>query len=226
MAEGTQAKVALFDLDRTITRYATFTPFLLGYVLRHHPWRLLAAPAVLAAFAAYRFGWTSRTNLKSVMLRLTLGAAPMDSLANYADRFADGMVHRQTYDGALTAISKSKKDGAILVLATASLDFIARPIAERLGFDQVIATASAVSEGRLVPKVSGENCYGEEKRRRVESFLKEAGVRWEDVVFYTDHHTDIPLLDRAGDPRPVNSSAKLQSWARQNSVALEDWRTE
>ena len=219
-------RVAVFDLDRTITRYATYTPFLLGFAIRHRPWMLLALPAILGAFVAYRFKAISRSKLKSFMLRLMVGEANESTLKAYAAQFADGMTQRQSYAGAINAIAKHRAKGAQLIMATASFDFIAEPIGNALGFDRVIATQSASSGGVLIPKVLGENCYGDEKLRRVEEELADQGVSWDAVAFYSDHHTDIPLMERAGCPVPVNGSAKLDRWALERGIAMLNWRVE
>ena len=38
--------LAIYDMDRTVTRHATYTPFLLHCALRRAPWRLLFLPFV------------------------------------------------------------------------------------------------------------------------------------------------------------------------------------
>ena len=42
---------AIYDMDRTVTRHATYTPFLLHCALRRAPWRLLLLPFVVAVDA-------------------------------------------------------------------------------------------------------------------------------------------------------------------------------
>ena len=36
--------LAIYDMDRTVTRRATYTPFLLHCAVRRAPWRLLLLP--------------------------------------------------------------------------------------------------------------------------------------------------------------------------------------
>ena len=45
--------LAIYDMDRTLTRRATYTPFLVHCALRRAPWRLLFAPLVLLSMLAY-----------------------------------------------------------------------------------------------------------------------------------------------------------------------------
>ena len=39
--------LAIYDMDRTVTRHATYTPFLLHCAVRRAPWRLLFLPLVI-----------------------------------------------------------------------------------------------------------------------------------------------------------------------------------
>ena len=47
--------LAIYDMDRTITRHATYTPFLLHCAARRAPWRLLLLPFVILSMLAYFF---------------------------------------------------------------------------------------------------------------------------------------------------------------------------
>jgi hypothetical protein len=65
--------LAIYDLDRTITRRATYTPFLLHCALRRQQWRLLLLPIVLLAMLAYLIGVFERGNLKEICQALLIG---------------------------------------------------------------------------------------------------------------------------------------------------------
>ena len=43
--------LAIYDLDRTVTRRATYTPFLLHCAVRRAPWRLLLLPVTSWVYA-------------------------------------------------------------------------------------------------------------------------------------------------------------------------------
>jgi len=45
--------LAIYDMDRTVTKRATYTPFLLHCALRRAPWRLLLVPFVVLSMLAY-----------------------------------------------------------------------------------------------------------------------------------------------------------------------------
>ncbi len=86
--------VAVFDLDRTITRYGTYVPFLWSTALRHPPRLLYAGPILLAA-AAYKLGLITRKRLKEFMLSAVLGGASRSEFSSGAARVAHGPARRR-----------------------------------------------------------------------------------------------------------------------------------
>jgi hypothetical protein len=85
--------LAVYDLDRTITRRATYTPFLIHCALRRQRWRLLFVPIVLLAMLAYGFGLFDRSRLKEICQRLLIGhRVHASALRPLVESFADGTV--------------------------------------------------------------------------------------------------------------------------------------
>lgn len=80
---------------------------------------------------------------------------------------------------------KSNKD----IIISASPSFLLRPISERLKVLDLIATEVDKNTGELL----SENCYGEEKVKRFNEIYHDYKV----VEAYTDHVSDIPMLELA-----------------------------
>ena len=68
-----QARLAIYDMDRTITRRATYTPFLIHAATRLAPWRLALMPVVLLAMLAYVLKLIDRGRLKEINYTLLIG---------------------------------------------------------------------------------------------------------------------------------------------------------
>lgn len=84
---------AIYDMDRTVTRRATYTPFLIHCAVRRAPWRLLLLPLVLASMLAYVLKLIDRGRLKEINHRLLLGhKRHPHELKPLIDSFADKMV--------------------------------------------------------------------------------------------------------------------------------------
>ena len=65
--------LAIYDMDRTVTRRATYTPFLLYCAWRLEPGRLLLLPIVAGSMLAYVAKFIDRGRLKEINHRLLLG---------------------------------------------------------------------------------------------------------------------------------------------------------
>ena len=65
--------LAVYDMDRTVTRRPTYTPFLLHCATRRAPWRLLFLPVVALSMLAYVVRLIDRAKLKEINHHLLLG---------------------------------------------------------------------------------------------------------------------------------------------------------
>ena len=219
--------LAIYDMDRTLTRRATYTPFLLHCALRRAPWRLLLLPAVVLSMLAYVTRLIDRGRLKEINHALLLGhkVHPRD-LKPLVESFADKQVAANIRPGAKTAIERDRAQRRRIVLATASYRLYADAIAERLGFDDVIGTGSIIGlDERVHAKIAGENCYGPAKLRMIADWVEKSGLKGAHghVRFYSDHVSDQPAFEWADDPVAVNPHGKLRRLAEQRGWQIEDW---
>jgi len=219
--------LAVYDMDRTVTRRATYTPFLLHCALRRAPWRLLFLPLVLLSMLAYVARLIDRAKLKEINHHLLLGSKihPRD-LKPLVESFADTQVVTNIRPGARKAIARDKAEGRRLVLATASYRLYADAIADRLGFDDVIGTGSVIGlDERVHARIAGENAYGEAKMRMIAGWVEKSGLKGVHghVRFYSDHVSDRPALEWADEPVAVNPHGKLRRLAEERGWVVEDW---
>jgi HAD superfamily hydrolase (TIGR01490 family) len=216
----------LFDLDRTITRLPTYTPFLIHAALRLAPWRLLLIPGLIPYFAGYGLKLIDRKGLKEVMQRLMLGRR-LDAarVAAVTASFAKATVEGNSYDEARRVISAANAAGEPVVIATASHRFYVEPIAAALGVTYVIATGSVWDADQLTPEIPGENCYADAKRAMVERWFENIDLNRADfhIRFYSDHVSDLPTFDWADEPIAVHPSPKLRAVAEARKWQILDW---
>ena len=217
--------LAIYDMDRTITRRATYTPFLLHCAREAAPWRLAFAPAVAGSMAGYAAKLIDRARLKEINHRLLLGYARSDAeMKPLVDSFVDATIATNIQPGAIRAIARDRAKGRRLVMATASYALYVDAIAERLGFDHVIATKSVRgSDGRVMARIDGDNCYGPAKLAMIRDWFATAQVDRGHVRFYSDHVSDTPVFDWADEAVAVNPSRGLEKLAKQRGWKIEDW---
>jgi HAD superfamily hydrolase (TIGR01490 family) len=220
--------LAIYDMDKTITRDATWTRFLIAAARRRAPWRLALYPVAGLAGLGYLLKLTDRAGLKRFTHRLMLGEALTPAaMEDLAEAFADAELAHGVLHGACERIAADRSAGYSLVMATASHGYYAAAIARRLGMDAVVATrAKRDGQGRILSSLEGDNCYGPVKLRMILDWMAENGIARADahIRAYSDHVSDAPLLDWADESFAVNAHGPLRALARQKGWAELDWR--
>ncbi|URW75318.1 HAD-IB family hydrolase [Sphingomonas donggukensis] len=221
-------RIAIYDMDKTITRTPTWTPFLAFAMRRRARWRLALLPWAALAGTAYVLKLIDRARLKQTTQKWLLGGSlAADHVASVTAAFADHIVATGVLDAARARIAADRADGCRLVMATASYAFYARAIAERLGFDDVIATESEHDPaGALTHRIAGENVYGAAKLRAVKAWMAQQRLDRGDahIRFYSDHVSDAPVMEWADEAFAVNAHGPLKTLARRRGWPILDWR--
>jgi HAD superfamily phosphoserine phosphatase-like hydrolase len=215
-------------MDRTLTRRGTWAGWLRFWLQREAPWRAVLLPLLLGPALAYGAGRLGRGALKAAVQRLVMGArVPGAQVRAAAARYAATVVADEVFEGARAALAAARADGAVVVIATASNAYYAEAIGAALGVDHVIATEMAWDGDHLLARLEAENCYGEAKAARVRDWLAAKGLAQARVDAWSDHVSDLPLLElaaaRGGAAVAVNASAALRAEAAARGWAVVDW---
>lgn len=213
---------AIFDLDKTITRQGTWSRF-----VRHATGGGLAfwpkLPAAGFQALAYKMGLASRGSVKERAIALYLEGRSKDDLNALARDFVTSDIRSGLRKQVRSVIDAHKAAGDRLIIASAAVDLICAPMAEALGFDDIICTKlSWTTDGHLLSRLDGENCYGLEKLRRVEAYFADKAPD-RPVTFYSDHVTDLPCLVWADRGVAVNPNPPLRARAPESGVEIVDW---
>ena len=223
-------RVAMYDMDRTITRSGTYSGFLMHVVRRRQQWRILLLPLVGLAGLAYALRLIDRSRLKAINLRLLVGKRfSRSEIAPLAESYADKVVSRGLHAAALDQIAADREAGYRLLLATASFHLYVDAIARRLGIDDVLATQLHEPDGadHVHARLAGDNCYGEAKFARIGDWLAANDITREQahIRAYSDHVSDHPMLRFAHEAIATTPSRKLKKLAPTMGWQVVDWRT-
>ncbi|MGB3317578.1 MAG: HAD-IB family hydrolase [Sphingopyxis granuli] len=222
-------RIAMYDMDRTITRAGTYSGFLMHVARRRQPWRLLLLPFVALAGLAYALRLIDRSRLKAINLRLLVGKSFRRSeIAPLAESYADKVVARGLHPAALDQIAADRAAGYRLLLATASFHLYVDAIARRLGIDDVLATRLDEPDGadHVHARLAGDNCYGEAKFARIGEWLADNAITREaaHIRAYSDHVSDRPMLHFADQAVATTPSRRLKKLAPTMGWQVVDWR--
>lgn len=220
-------RLAIYDMDRTVTFSGTYTGFLLHVARRMAPWRLVLFPGVLLLMLAYVLRLVTRARLKELNQGLMIGFnVERAKLMPHVESYAETVIATNLRNGAVAQIERDRADGCILVLATASYRLYVEPIARRLGFDAVIATDHLSQDLRYVrAKIAGENCYDTGKLRMIKAWMAAEAIDRSQahIRAYSDHVSDAPMLEFADEPFAANPHKPLALLAQARGWPRVDW---
>lgn len=214
-----EAKAAVFDVDYTLLRHSSTIAF--AKVAFNH--RLIAPHNLIdSAFIHLRvkYGLGSPKHFpKSLPF---LKGLPRDLLDDLAEEVFLRYLIKSIYPDAVALIRQHLSHGCLVVLATASLDFLIRPLADFLNIPEthVITTRMQYNNGLCTGDIDGIPCYGLEKLRRSTELLRMRNIPLEHAAFYSDSILDLAMMDRVGYPVATNPDLRLRRKARRGGWDL------
>lgn len=110
-------------------------------------------------------------------------------------------------------LQQHRNAGDVLVIVTATNDFITAPIAAYLDIPHLIATPAELLNGRYTGRLSGPPCFQAGKIDKLNAWMARHDYTIEGAYFYSDSHNDIPLLSLVDQPMVVDPDTKLEAHA-------------
>jgi phosphatidylglycerophosphatase C len=214
-------RLAVFDLDGTITRHDSFLPYVLGF-LRRRPLRTLRLLFTVPACLGFALRLVGRGALKSALVRAALGGVSRAELERWNLCYVPRLLADGLFPEALQTIAAHREAGDQLVLMSASPDLYVPEVARRLGFAQTICTGMRWHGDLLDGHLTTENCRGDEKTRCLEELQRQyPGLP---VSAYGNSGSDLPHLHRAQAGVLVNGDRKSRAVAAASGIRTVDWR--
>jgi HAD superfamily hydrolase (TIGR01490 family) len=140
-------------------------------------------------------------------------------LADLTEGFLRDVVRPMLLAPAQDLVQRHRDAGDELVLVTATIDFITRPICELFRIPHLIATElDHDPSGRVRGTIRGVPSFREGKVTRVTQWLAERGLTWADcesTTFYSDSTNDLPLLEHCSHPVATNPGPALERIANE-----------
>jgi len=121
---------------------------------------------------------------------------------------------------AVELIQAHRQQGHRVVLISASTQFAVQPVAEQLNIDFICSQVVIVAD-RMTGDIVDPPCYGAGKITWAQHYADEHEAALADAYFYTDSHSDQPLLDVVGHPVAVNPDARLKKLAQKRGWPIE-----
>ena len=214
-------EAAFFDLDKTVvsksSSLALSRPFYrAGLVTRSQLLRGAYAQLVYLMIGADE---KRMERAKDGMLALTRGW-DKEEVERVVREALEEVVDPYIYQEALDLIALHKALGRKVYIVSSSPIEVVRPLAERLGADEVLATTAELVDGKYTGKLEFY-CYREHKAEAINAI---EGIDLEGSYAYSDSITDLPMLEAVGNPVAVNPDRELRKIAQQRDWKIRDFR--
>jgi HAD superfamily hydrolase (TIGR01490 family) len=166
----------------------------------------------------YQRDLVSMQTMTELCMRYYIGRE-MQPIIDGSPEFYEKWLKPHLSKAMLAKMKEHREAGHALVLLTASLDYLMRPVFEDLGFDHLLCSTLEIDEkGRGTGRTIGPVLLGDQKRRAAMELSEKEGFDLALSYAYADHHSDIPLLEAVGRPvavrptRPLWKLAQKRQW--------------
>ena len=200
---------AFFDLDRTLLPCASGTFFARHLEAEGISSNATKAPGAELMVRAYDLFGETRLNVAIAKLAVRASAGWSVEAVERAARNAVPDLLDAIPGYAKLLLDEHRASGVKLVIASTSPKVLMAPLADALGFDDVIGTDWKQVDGTFAGGIDGEFVWGTAKRDAVAAWAEANEISLAESFAYSDSYYDSPMLDLVGTGVAVNPDARL-----------------
>ena len=139
-----------------------------------------------------------------------LVANDMAKLLKLREQFIEEKIRPIVTKTGKELINQAHAEGKKVIIATATNDFVTRPIADIFDVSVLIATEFEIKDNAFTGRVVGGPCFRGGKLNKVNKWINDNNFDLSQASFYSDSFNDLPLLERVKKPVIVDGDDKLK----------------
>lgn len=129
---------------------------------------------------------------------------------------ADEYVMKRQRADVVKRLRIHQESGHRVILLSGTPSPLLGVIGSRFGIEETVGTPLILQNGRYTGQSEPPACQGTNKVLRLENYFGDtSAIDWDRSWAYADSNTDIPVLDRVGNPVAVYPDKKLENHARE-----------
>ncbi|RRV08000.1 HAD family hydrolase [Pseudomonas sp. v388] len=173
--------------------------------------------------AAYNAGTLAMEDYMAFSLEPMAGRTP-EEIEHLVGPWVEDVIEPIIYSDACKCIAEHRARGDRILIISASGVHLVKPIAERVGVDEVLAIDLDIQHGVYSGATRGVLTYREGKVTRLLDWLDAEGENLEGASFYSDSRNDLALLLKVDHPHVVNPDPVLLEHAQKAGWPVHNWR--
>jgi HAD superfamily hydrolase (TIGR01490 family) len=211
---------AFFDMDNTLLRVETGMSWVRFLYSRGELAPKMFAKAMYWS-ALYRLAVLDMDAVFTKLIADLRGDSEDEMIAKCEIWYRDHIAP-QVAPAARVALEHHRSAGHLVVLATGSTQYAARPVARGVGIDHVLSSELEVHAGTFTGRPAAL-CFGHHKVALAERWARDHAVDLDASYFYSDSFNDLPMLERVGRAIAINPDARLRRHARRRGWPVHEW---
>jgi HAD superfamily hydrolase (TIGR01490 family) len=172
---------------------------------------------------AYGRGHLAMEDYMAFSLEPLIGRTPAE-IDHLVGPWVEDFIEPIIFSDATKTIATHRQAGDRILVISASGTHLVKPIAERLGIDEVLAIELDVAHGVYSGNTVGTLTYREGKITRLLEWLDAEEENLEGASFYSDSRNDLPLLLKVDFPHVVNPDPVLLEHAEKSAWPIHLWK--
>ncbi|MBC2657347.1 HAD family hydrolase [Pseudomonas sp. MSSRFD41] len=172
---------------------------------------------------AYSHGKLAMEEFMAFSLEPMAGRSPED-VAHLVEPWVEDVIEPIIFSDACKTLAAHRQAGDRILVISASGTHLVKPIAQRLGIDEVLGIELEVLNGVYTGNTLGTLTYREGKITRLLQWLETEQESLKGATFYSDSRNDLPLLLRVDHPQVVNPDPVLREHAQQAGWPIHHWK--
>jgi HAD superfamily hydrolase (TIGR01490 family) len=206
--------VHIFDVDHTVIK-KTSTEYFLRMAMKEKIIRFSQVSRLPIDMIKYKLSLPDMDFIENTVKKLS--GIKKCELERISEICFEKHIKPNIFSDAARLIKELFKKGELVIFATSSFNFIIQPLERFFGIRGSLACQMEYSDGITTGNLVGNSSFGPKKKTAVQAWMECNSVKAQDVSFYSDSYTDLPLLEYCGNPVAVNPDRILVRHARKHS---------
>lgn len=209
-------EIVIFDLDNTLIEGQS-QELLLSYLLKRG---LIGYPFYLKLslwFLLYKVGLTKKPREMMEYAVSFLKDMPVKEFEIILDDFFEERLKNSIYPEAKEILEKHMEEKRRVMVVSNAISYIPRKVSEYLNIEYFIGTEVEIKGDRLTGRLTGDIAYGINKPALIKEYAEKNGLSLDNAWGYSDHISDMPMLEMVKRPFAVNPCASLRKEAEKRN---------
>ena len=210
---STKKTAAFFDFDGTLYNGVVAFDFL-KFLVANRLLKIREIVGLLKLFYYYaldKFSLAERYNTNKKIYQKVIGWNS-HSLESNSRKFLESRIAHKLFHSIAKILDEHSKNGHKIIIVTTALREIVSPIRKLIKIDDIIATEVEIKNELYTGKIKLLP-VGKNRIKIIRKYCNLHNIDIKKSYAYSDHFSDIPMLENIGNPVAVNPDRKLKIYA-------------